>query len=47
MREIINRHPVRAIELRRITLDEVFVQMVMKDKGVQAAEIVREELSHV
>jgi ABC-2 type transport system ATP-binding protein len=47
MRSILTLHPMRSIELRRITLDEVFVQMVMRDEGVQAAQIVQEELSHV
>jgi ABC-2 type transport system ATP-binding protein len=47
MRTLLSAHALRSIELRRVTLDEVFVQLVMKDQGAKAAEKVREELSHV
>ena len=47
MRDILAAHPMRSIELRRVTLDEVFVQLVMKDEGLTAAVKVREELSLV
>jgi ABC-2 type transport system ATP-binding protein len=47
MRSILNAHPMRSIALRRLTLDEVFVQQVKADVGEAAAELAREELSHV
>jgi hypothetical protein len=34
------------VELRRITLEEVFVQLVMRDRGAQAAAQAQEELAH-
>lgn len=46
MREIINTQPMRSIELRRVTLDEVFVQLVMADQGAAAAARAMEELKH-
>jgi ABC-2 type transport system ATP-binding protein len=46
MRAILESAPVRSVELRRITLEEVFVQMVMRDRGVEAAEMAKEELAH-
>jgi ABC-2 type transport system ATP-binding protein len=46
MRAILESAPVRSVELRRITLEEVFVQMVMRDRGVEEAEIAKEELAH-
>jgi ABC-2 type transport system ATP-binding protein len=47
MQTILQAHPLRSIELRRVTLDEIFVQLVMRDSGVRAAAQAREELSHV
>lgn len=47
MREIMGSTPLRSIELRQLSLDEVFVQLVMQDSGHIAAEKAREELSHV
>ncbi len=47
MREVVTRLPVRAVELRQVSLDEVFVRLVMKDEGRAAAQAAREELSHV
>jgi ABC-2 type transport system ATP-binding protein len=47
MREILDRHPVRSIELRRLTLEEVFVRLVRRDEGEAAALKAREELGHV
>jgi ABC-type uncharacterized transport system ATPase subunit len=47
MREIVARGSVRGVELRRLTMDEVFVRVVKSGGGVEAAEIAREELSHV
>jgi ABC-2 type transport system ATP-binding protein len=47
MRTILSRYPMRAIELRRPTLTDVFVRLVMADEGVAAAAQAREELSHV
>jgi len=46
MRDILAAGPVRSVELRRITLEEVFVQMVMRDRGAAAAEQAKEELAH-
>ena len=47
MKDVLAVHPVRSIELRRLSLDEVFVQVVLEDKGATAAAKAREELSHV
>lgn len=47
MRELTSRWPVRSIELRRLTLEEVFVRLVMQDSGQEEAAKAREELSHV
>ena len=47
MRDVVMRCPVRSVELRRPTLTDVFVQLVMKDEGVDAAKAAREQLSHV
>ena len=47
MKLVLERHPARSVELRRLTLDEVFVQLVQEDEGGAAAELAREELSHV
>lgn len=44
MREIVNQHPVRAVRLRRVTLDEVFVRLVMEDQGAAAAATAQQEL---
>jgi ABC-2 type transport system ATP-binding protein len=47
MRLVLEAHPMRSIELRRLSLDEVFVQLVLQDEGSDAADRAREELSHV
>ena len=47
MRNVLDGHAMRSIELRRLSLNEVFVQLVRKDEGSDAAELAREELSHV
>jgi len=47
MRNVLERHAVRSIALRRVSLNEVFVRLVRKDRGEEAAEKAREELSHV
>lgn len=47
MQTIIETRPTRSVELRRLTLDEVFVRLVLRGEGEQAAELAREELSHV
>ncbi len=47
MQAVMNMTQVRRIELRRPTLEDVFVELVMKDEGEAAAEEVRRELSHV
>jgi ABC-2 type transport system ATP-binding protein len=46
MRRIASIGALRSIELGRLTLDEVFVRVVQADRGNEAAEIAREELSH-
>ncbi len=46
MRRVLDRHPVRSIALRRVSLNEVFVRLVRQDRGEAAAEQAREELLH-
>ncbi len=45
MQDMVAACPMRSIELRQLTLDEVFVQLVMKDEGEAAARKAREELT--
>ncbi|MHC4415349.1 MAG: ABC transporter ATP-binding protein [Planctomycetota bacterium] len=47
MRQVLDGRAMRSVELRRLTLDEVFVQLVGRDEGSAAAQRAREELSHV
>jgi ABC-2 type transport system ATP-binding protein len=47
MRSVLDRHPMRSVELRRLSLTEVFVRLVGQGEGAAAAEKAREELSHV
>jgi ABC-2 type transport system ATP-binding protein len=47
MRRIMDTQPVRSVALRRLSLDEVFVRLVMQAEGDDAAKQAREELSHV
>jgi len=47
MGEILRAGPMRCVELRRLTLDEVFIRQVAEDAGEHAAKLAREELSHV
>ncbi|MDY7108391.1 MAG: ATP-binding cassette domain-containing protein [Planctomycetota bacterium] len=47
MQTVLGRQPMRRIELRRPTLEDVFVQLVMEDEGAAAAAKAREELGHV
>ena len=47
MQDVLPQRPMRSVELRRLSLDEVFSQVVQKDVGSDAAEPAREELSHV
>ncbi len=47
MQRVIKRYPVRSIELRQLSLDEVFVQLVQRDEGKDAAIQAKESLSHV
>jgi ABC-2 type transport system ATP-binding protein len=47
MKRVLDGHPMRSIKLRRLSLDEVFVRLVLQDEGADAAELAREELSHV
>jgi ABC-2 type transport system ATP-binding protein len=47
IRDVIARGPVRSIELRRLSMEEVFVRVVRNDAGEQAAAVAKEELSHV
>ena len=45
MRDVLNFHPVRSVELRRPTLTDVFVMLVNRGQGADAAAQAREELS--
>ena len=47
MRQILQSGPMRSVALRRLTLDEVFIQQVKVGGGDEAAALAREELSHV
>ncbi len=47
MRTVLQAYSMRSIELRRLTLDEVFIRQVAMDVSEEAAKIAREELSHV
>ncbi|MCZ6811654.1 MAG: ATP-binding cassette domain-containing protein [Planctomycetota bacterium] len=47
MQRVLSQRPMRSVELRRLSLDEVFIQVVQNDVGSGAAELAREELSHV
>ncbi len=47
MNRVLSSHPLRSIKLRRLTLDEVFIRVVLQDEGSAAAALAREELSHV
>ena len=47
VRKIVQQYPVRSIQVRQVTLNDVFVQMVRNDEGSEAAQRAREELSHV
>jgi ABC-2 type transport system ATP-binding protein len=47
MREVLDLGPMRSVELRRLSLDEVFIEVVQREEGEAAAREVREELSHV
>jgi ABC-2 type transport system ATP-binding protein len=47
MQTVLSRQPVRRIELRRPTLEDVFVQLVTEDEGAAAAARAREGLGHV
>jgi len=46
IRAVVRDHPVRSIRLRRVTLEEAFVQLVQAGEGATEALRVREELSH-
>lgn len=46
MRDIVNHCSVRAVELRRLSMEEVFVRLVRNDMGESAAAVAQEELSH-
>jgi ABC-2 type transport system ATP-binding protein len=47
MNRALHLAPMRSVELRRLSLDDVFVQLVMRDSGAAAAAAARAELSHV
>ena len=47
MQQILQSGPMRSVALRRLTLDEVFIQQVKAGGGDEAAALAREELSHV
>ena len=46
MKQIVANCDVRAIELRQLTMEEVFVRVVRSDLGEHAAQLAKEELSH-
>ncbi len=46
MQAVMAAAPMRSVELRRPTLEEVFVRLVLQDEGEEAARAVREGLSH-
>jgi ABC-2 type transport system ATP-binding protein len=46
MRAMLNRYPLRSVELRRPTLTDVFVQLVKQDQGAAAAALAQEELTN-
>ncbi len=47
MRSVLAGHRLRSIELRRLSLEEVFVRLVGRGEGAEAAGQAREALSHV
>ncbi len=47
MAAVVGQFSVRRVELRRLTLDEVFGRVVQRDDGAAAAEGAREELARV
>ncbi len=47
MRTILAAVPLRRIELRQLSLDEVFVRLVSRQEGHDAAAEAKEQLSHV
>jgi ABC-2 type transport system ATP-binding protein len=47
IKQIVSNCSVRAIELRQLTMEEVFVRVVRSDLGEKAAQVAKEELSHV
>jgi ABC-2 type transport system ATP-binding protein len=47
MRGIVDAVPVRSIELRRLSMEEVFIALVRSGTGEAAAQRAREELTHV
>jgi len=46
MRRVLERGDVKSIARRQLSLDEVFIHLVRRDDGDEAAEQAREELSH-
>ena len=46
MRDVLERHPIRSIELRRLSLEEVFVRVVRRGQGAVEANRVRQELTN-
>ncbi|MGI9013472.1 MAG: ABC transporter ATP-binding protein [Phycisphaerales bacterium] len=47
MHDILQQQPLRRIELRRPTLEDIFVELVRADEGAAAAQEARETLAHV
>lgn len=47
MHEIVSQYSIQSVELRQVTLEEIFVRLVLRDEGELAAKQAREELSHV
>jgi ABC-type uncharacterized transport system ATPase subunit len=46
LRDVVAFTPVYSAELARPSLDEIFIEQVARNKGVEAADIVRMELDH-
>ncbi|MCI0363357.1 MAG: ATP-binding cassette domain-containing protein [Phycisphaerales bacterium] len=46
IKQIVATCDIRSIELRRLSMEEVFVRVVRSDLGERAAQVAKEELSH-
>jgi ABC-2 type transport system ATP-binding protein len=46
MQQVLGRSEVRSVARRQLSMEEVFIRLVRRDAGEEAAEQAREELSH-